>query len=175
MSRAKRARCPPDTTVASTVDNRLQIRSEIRVPLSQVCYGDSCRSSSLGASNGALSSGRPVSRVLSGVSREAIRSIAHKPPRDQGRGAAFYTVVAWARLGQLVARQFTKGQMIRVDGSVQRRPWQSKAGQAPRTVEVVADWCYCVPRDWTGRSLEARMACVVSRPLSMRLADAAHS
>jgi hypothetical protein len=54
-----------------------------------------------------------------------------------GGSTESYSVVAWARLGQLVARQFTKGQMIRVDGSL-RKP----------TREVIADWCYSVPRDY---------------------------
>lgn len=67
-----------------------------------------------------------------------------------GGNTEFHSVVAWARLGQLVARQFTKGQLIRVDGSLQRRSWQAKTGEPGRAVEIKADWCYSLPRDYAG-------------------------
>jgi single-strand DNA-binding protein len=62
------------------------------------------------------------------------------------RGTAeFHSVVAWGRLGQLVARQFTMGQLIRVDGSLHSRSWKATSGETRRITEVVADWCYTVP------------------------------
>lgn len=63
------------------------------------------------------------------------------------RGTAeFHSVVAWARLGELVAKQFRKGELIRVDGSLRSRSWKSESGEDRRTVEVVAEQCYTVPR-----------------------------
>jgi single-strand DNA-binding protein len=56
----------------------------------------------------------------------------------------FHSVVAWRRLGELVARQFSKGHMIRVDGSLHGHSWKTDNGETRRSVEVVADWCYTV-------------------------------
>jgi single-stranded DNA-binding protein len=81
-------------------------------------------------------------RTSTGVFMTRFRVAAKVPG-----GKAFYSVVAWARLGQLVARQFSKGQLIRVDGSTRRRSWESKTGDIRQATQVVADWCYSVPRD----------------------------
>ena len=63
-----------------------------------------------------------------------------------GARTEFHSVLAWRRLGELVARQFRKGQLIRVDGSLHARTWTATNGQTRRTVEVIADWCYSMPR-----------------------------
>jgi single-strand DNA-binding protein len=64
-----------------------------------------------------------------------------------GAQTEFHSVVAWRRLGELVARQFRKGQLIRVDGSLHGRTWTTHDGTPRRATEVVADWCYTVPRE----------------------------
>jgi len=62
-----------------------------------------------------------------------------------GSNTEFHSVIAWKRLGELVARQFEKGQLIRVDGSLHARSWTANNGEQRRAVEVIAHWCYTVP------------------------------
>ena len=79
-------------------------------------------------------------RTLSGVTITRFRVATNV------RGTTeFHSVVAWARLGQLVARQFSKGQLIRVDRSMHSRTSKATSGETRRITEVVADWCYTVP------------------------------
>jgi single-strand DNA-binding protein len=64
-----------------------------------------------------------------------------------GTRTEFHSVVAWRRLAELVDRQFRKGQLIRVDGSLHARKWTDTNGEPRRTVEVIAEWCYSMPRE----------------------------
>jgi single-strand DNA-binding protein len=57
----------------------------------------------------------------------------------------FHSAVAWRRLGELVARQFKKGDPIRVDGALHGRTWKNANGETRRTVEIIAEWCYAMP------------------------------
>lgn len=63
-----------------------------------------------------------------------------------GNSTEFHSV-AWRRLGELVARQFTNGQLIRVDGSLHTRQWNTNDAERRHAVEIIAEWCYSVPRD----------------------------
>lgn len=58
------------------------------------------------------------------------------------READFIDCVAWRKIGEFVARNFTKGSMILVSGRLQMRGWTDKDGNKRRTAEVVADDVY---------------------------------
>ena len=50
----------------------------------------------------------------------------------------FVDVVVWRKLGETVAKYFTKGRMIAVTGSLQTRTWEDKNGSKHKAVELVA-------------------------------------
>ena len=63
-------------------------------------------------------------------------------PQGQEKETDFIDCVAWRNTGEFVAKYFTKGRMIVVDGRLQIRSWTDKEGNKRRTAEVVADHCY---------------------------------
>lgn len=63
--------------------------------------------------------------------------------KDTGeRKADFINVVAWRNTAEFVARNFSKGRMIVVAGSLQIRAWEDKEGNKRITAEVVAESVY---------------------------------
>lgn len=63
-------------------------------------------------------------------------------PQGQDKETDFIDCVAWRQTGEFVAKYFTKGRMIVVDGRLQIRSWKDQNGNNRRTAEVVADHCY---------------------------------
>lgn len=57
----------------------------------------------------------------------------------QDKQADFIDIVAWRNSAEFAARNFTKGQEILVDGKIQTRNYEDKAGNKRTAVEVVAD------------------------------------
>lgn len=82
-------------------------------------------------------------RTGSGV---AVTSFTVAVDRDYGekgqKETDFIDCVAWRRCGEFVAKYFTRGRMIIVDGRLQIRNWTDKEGNKRRSAEVVADNCY---------------------------------
>lgn len=62
--------------------------------------------------------------------------------QDGSRETDFIPVVAWKGIGETLAKYFTKGRMIVVDGRLQIRDWTDKEGNKRRTAEVVANNLY---------------------------------
>lgn len=63
--------------------------------------------------------------------------------KDTGeRKADFINVVAWRSTAEFIARNFSKGRMIVVSGSLQMRDWTDKDGNKRTTAEVVAENVY---------------------------------
>lgn len=63
--------------------------------------------------------------------------------KDTGeRGADFIGVVAWRNTAEFIARNFSKGRMAVVAGSLQMRDWTDKDGNKRITAEVVAESVY---------------------------------
>lgn len=52
---------------------------------------------------------------------------------------SYFNVVAWSKLGELVAEYCKKGKQVIVSGRLQQRRWQDKNGQALSTVELVSE------------------------------------
>ena len=55
-------------------------------------------------------------------------------------------IVAWRSTAEFVCKYFQKGSPIVVEGSIQTRVWEDKAGQKRKSVEIVADNVEFVPR-----------------------------
>lgn len=54
----------------------------------------------------------------------------------------FVDVVVWRKLGETVAKYFTKGRMAVVSGRLQIRPWTDQEGNKRYSTEIVADHVY---------------------------------
>jgi single-strand DNA-binding protein len=62
--------------------------------------------------------------------------------QDGSRETDFISVVAWKGTGELLAKYFTKGRMIVVEGRLQLRDWTDNDGNKRRTAEIVASSVY---------------------------------
>ena len=57
---------------------------------------------------------------------------------DQRESTEWVRVVAWRRLSELAAQYLQKGSQVFVEGRLQTRKWEDKAGQSRETTEVLA-------------------------------------
>lgn len=71
------------------------------------------------------------------------------------RKADFISVVAWRTTAEFVSRNFSKGRMIVVVGSLQIRNWTDKDGNKRISAEVVADNVYFADSKREGATTEA--------------------
>ena len=55
-------------------------------------------------------------------------------------------IVAWRHTAEFVCKYFQKGSPIVVEGTIQTRMWEDKAGQKRKSVEIVAENVEFVPR-----------------------------
>ena len=58
------------------------------------------------------------------------------------RGVDFITVVMWRKTAEFAAKNFHKGQLICLSGSLQSRSYKAKDGTNRQVLEVVADQLY---------------------------------
>ena len=59
--------------------------------------------------------------------------------RGKDQPTDFINVTAWRQTAEFVARYFSKGKEIGVQGSVQTRNYEDKSGHKRKAVEIVAD------------------------------------
>ena len=62
--------------------------------------------------------------------------------QDGSRDTDFIPIVAWKGTGEMLAKYFSKGRMIVVDGRLQLRDWTDKDGNKRRTAEIAANSVY---------------------------------
>ena len=77
-------------------------------------------------------SGVPVTTFAVAVERS-------RADADGKRQCDYIDVVAWRGTAEFVARYFSKGSWIAVNGSLQTRTWEDKEGKKRKAFEVVAD------------------------------------
>lgn len=81
----------------------------------------------------------------SGTAVASLRLAVDRDFKDKDTGerkADFINVVAWRSTAEFIARNFSKGRMIVVAGSLQIRDWTDKDGNKRTTAEVVAESVY---------------------------------
>lgn len=81
----------------------------------------------------------------SGTAVASLRLAVDRDFKDKDTGerkADFIGVVAWRSTAEFIARNFSKGRMIVVSGSLQMRDWTDKDGNKRTTAEVVAESVY---------------------------------
>ena len=62
--------------------------------------------------------------------------------RDKEKETDFFDVVAWEKRAEFVAQYFTKGQLMCVEGRLQRRQWEDDNGQKRYAYEILAESVY---------------------------------
>lgn len=62
--------------------------------------------------------------------------------QDGSRDTDFIPIVAWKGTGEMLAKYFSKGRMIVVEGRLQLRDWTDNDGNKRRTAEIVANSVY---------------------------------
>lgn len=80
----------------------------------------------------------------------SVTSFTIAVDRQYSKGADRQTdwidIVAWRNTAEFVCKYFQKGSPIIVEGSLQTRTWEDKAGQKRKSVEVQAENVEFVPR-----------------------------
>lgn len=80
--------------------------------------------------------GVPVASMLLAVDRN------FKDKETGEKATDWIDVVVWRSTAEFVAKNFTKGRMAVVEGSLQIREWVDKEGKKRHSAEVVADNVY---------------------------------
>lgn len=62
--------------------------------------------------------------------------------QDGNRDTDFIPIVAWKGTGEMLAKYFSKGRMIVVEGRLQLRDWTDNDGNKRQTAEIVANSVY---------------------------------
>lgn len=76
--------------------------------------------------------------------------------QDGSRETDFIPIVAWKGIGEMMAKYFTKGRMIVVEGRLQLRDWTDNDGNKRRTAEIVANNVYFSDSRKDGESTPAQ-------------------
>lgn len=91
---------------------------------------------------GRLAIGPELRQTPSGVPVATFRIAVDRDFKNKETGEKetdFINVVAWRTTAEFIARSFTKGRMILVEGRLQIRKYTDKDGNNRTTAEVVAD------------------------------------
>lgn len=72
-------------------------------------------------------------------------TLAVKRPGTEDK-TDFPDYVAWRSTAELICKWLKKGSPVIVEGSLQTRLWEDKAGQKRKTVEIVVDNVFFVPK-----------------------------
>ena len=94
---------------------------------------------------GRLCADPELRHTQSGTAVASFRLAVDRDFKDKDTGerkADFINVVAWRNTAEFVARNFSKGRMAVVAGSLQIRDWTDKEGNKRTTAEVVAENVY---------------------------------
>ena len=93
----------------------------------------------------------PVSRTTPSGQQVATFSLAtnrvwYDKVNGKKEDVEFHNIVVWGRQADVAARFLTKGGMAFVEGRLQTRSWDDKAGGKRRTTEIVAESLQLGPR-----------------------------
>lgn len=94
---------------------------------------------------GRLCADPELRHTQSGTAVASFRLAVDRDFKDKDTGerkADFINVVAWRSTAEFIARNFSKGRMIVVAGSLQIRDWTDKESNKRTTAEVVAESVY---------------------------------
>lgn len=81
----------------------------------------------------ALQNDNSVIRINVAVTRDYVNK------QTKERETDFISVVAWNNTAQLIAKNYTKGSMISLEGSLRQNNYEDKNGQKKTTFEMLAE------------------------------------
>lgn len=61
------------------------------------------------------------------------------PTGAKKESVEFHNIVAWRKLGEIVAQYLKKGSRVLIEGRIQTRNWEGQDGQKRNRTEIVAD------------------------------------
>lgn len=92
---------------------------------------------------GRLTADPELKKTPSGVSVTTFKLAVDRNYQSNGeRETDFPAIVAWRGTAEFICRNFTKGKMIIVNGSIQTRTYKAQDGSNRYATEVVADNVY---------------------------------
>lgn len=96
---------------------------------------------------GRLVAGPELRTTQSGVAVCSFR-VAWSETYKEAETRLFLTCTAWRGTGELIAKQFTKGKEIVVEGKLSTRDWTDKEGGRRQAIEMTVDRAhFCGPKD----------------------------
>ena len=105
---------------------------------------------------GRFSADPELRQTGSGISVCSFTLAVDRPyQKDKESVPDWLDCVAWRNTAEFIAKHFSKGDPIIVEGSIQTRMWEDKAGQKRKAVEIIADNVEFVPRTRTADNLVA--------------------
>lgn len=92
---------------------------------------------------GRLTADPELKSTQSGVSvAQFTLAVERDYAKDGNKETDFIDIVAWRNTAEFVSRYFSKGKMMIVSGSLQKRSYENKDGDKRYVTEVVADNVY---------------------------------
>jgi single-strand DNA-binding protein len=96
---------------------------------------------------GRLAADPELRQTGSGIAVTSFTIAVDRPyTKGSDRQTDWIDIVAWRNTAEFVCKYFQKGSPIVVEGSIQTRMWEDKAGQKRKSVEIVAENVEFVPR-----------------------------
>ena len=73
-----------------------------------------------------------------------VASFSLAVPRNYSKDKEtdFFDCIAWGHTGEFVSRNFTQGQLVCLDGRLQRRLWTSNEGHRRYSYEIIVESAY---------------------------------
>ncbi len=95
---------------------------------------------------GRLAADPELKQTGSGIAVTSFTLAVDRPyTKGADRQTDWIDIVAWRKTAEFVCKYFSKGDPIVVEGSIQTRMWEDKAGQKRKAVEINAENVEFVP------------------------------
>ena len=105
---------------------------------------------------GRLAADPELRQTGSGIAVTSFTIAVDRPyTKGSDRQTDWIDIVAWRNTAEFICKYFQKGSPIVVEGSIQTRMWEDKAGQKRKSVEIVAENVEFVPKTATADNLVA--------------------
>jgi single-strand DNA-binding protein len=96
---------------------------------------------------GRLAADPELRQTGSGIAVTSFTIAVDRPyTKGSDRQTDWIDIVAWRNTAEFVCKYFQKGSPIIIEGSIQTRMWEDKAGQKRKSVEIVAENVEFPPR-----------------------------
>ena len=115
-----------------------------------------------------------LKQTASGISVLSFTLACQRRYQNQSNGqrsADFIDLVAWRSTAEFIAKYFTKGKLIGIDGSIQTRIYQDKNGNNRKAVEVLVDNAYFIESKGSSSTFEPAQPAAVSSQQNMNYSN----